>query len=165
MENFKKSLGLLLIVLFTISLTSCGSKGNSAKEAEDRFGKMEVVIPDELKDNPEIVAYIEGMSQVVDEYALLMDDMIGELDGIGGKDWNDLKLGEQLKITKAGAKFAIKAAPITAKWGEFEAKRAIAEGDLTEDELIALESLMTRFEKRMEQIEEKNMEFFGSLNS
>jgi hypothetical protein len=165
MKKVKYTLGVISIVLLSTVFTSCGSKGDSKAAAEDRFGKMEVVIPDELKDNPEVIEYIEGMSEVVDSYALLMDDMIGELGGMAGKDWNDLKIGEQLKLTKTAAKFAMKAAPITVKWSEFEAKRAITDEDLTEDEILALESVMLRFEKRMEQIEEKNAEFFGGLNS
>ena len=163
MKSIKNTIAVLTIILFSISLTSCGSKGNS-DEAENRFGKMEVVIPDELKDNPEIVEYIEGMCEIVDEYALLMDDMIGDLDGIAGKDWSELKMGERLNLTKTAAKFAMKAAPITVKWGEVEVKRSIVESELTEEELLALETVMLRFEKRMEQIEEKNKEFFGDLN-
>jgi hypothetical protein len=164
MKTIKYTFGVVSIVLLSTIFTSCGSKGDSSADAEDRFGKMEVVIPDELKDNPEIVEYIESMSEVVDEYALLMDDMIGEMDGIAGKDWDELKISEQLKLTKTAAKFAMKSAPITVKWGELEAKRSITDNDLSEDELVALESVLLRFEKRMEQIEEKNQDFFSDLN-
>jgi len=155
---------LMAIILLAATMMSCGSK-ESSKKAEDRLGKMEVEIPGELKDNPEIVTYIEGMSEVVDAYALLMDEMIGELSGMEGKEWEELKMGEQLKLTKAAAKFAMKAAPITAKWAEYEVNKGTVVNELTDEELMALETVYKRFEKRMEQIEEKNQTFFGGVNS
>jgi hypothetical protein len=164
MKSIKKGMTLMAIILLAATMMSCGNK-ESSKKAEDRLGKMEVVIPGELQDNPEIVAYIEGMSEVVDAYALLMDEMIGELSGMEGKEWEELKIGEQLKLTKAAAKFAMKAAPITTKWAEYELNKGTVVNELTEEELMALETVYRRFEKRMEQIEEKNQSFFGGVNS
>jgi len=163
MKNLKTLSIFAATVLFIGLFSACGNK-DKTDEADNKLGKMEVVIPDELKDNPELVDYIKGMSEVVDEYALLMDDMIDEMDGIQGKDWDELKLGEQLKVTKTAAKFAMKAAPITAKWAEYEAKRNVVYEDLSDEDLMAMETLMTRFENRMKQIEEKNQEFFGNAD-
>lgn len=164
MKSIKKEMTLMAIILLSATMMSCGGK-ESSKKAENRLGKMEVEIPGELKDNPEIVAYIEGMSEVVDAYALLMDEMIGELSGMEGKEWEELKMGEQLKLTKAAAKFAMKAAPITTKWAEYELNKGTVVNELTEEEMMALETVYRRFEKRMEQIEEKNQAFFGGVNS
>jgi hypothetical protein len=164
MKNNRNFFILFALMLLSFSLISCGGK-NEKQSADNQLGKMEVVIPDVLKDNPEIVEYIEGMSEVVDQYAMLIDDMVGDLEGFEGKDWNELKIGEQLKLTKAAAQFAVKAAPITAKWAEFELKRNMIDQELTEEELMALETVLDRFEKRMEQIEERNQEFFGGVNS
>lgn len=160
MKNTKSLLSGLLILIFSLSIVSCGGKKTSKTES-NQLGRMEVVIPDELKENKEIVTYIEGMSELVDDYALLLDDMIKDLDGYHGKDWEDLSIREQLKLTKTGAQFAMKAAPITAKWREFEIKKGTLEGDLSEEELMALETIMKRFEKRMEEIEARNQDFFG----
>jgi hypothetical protein len=164
MKSLKNAMFLFAVVLISVAMVSCGGR-DSSKKAEDRLGKLEVVIPDELKDNPEIITYIEGMSEVVDSYALLMDEMIGDLSGFEGKEWEDLKIGEQLKLTRLAATFAMKAAPITAKWAEYEVKKGNVTDELTEEEMMALETVYRRFEKRMEQIEEKNREFFGGVNS
>jgi hypothetical protein len=164
MKSIKKGMTLMAVFLLAATMMSCGSK-ESSKKAEDRLGKMEVEIPGELQDNPEIVAYIEGISEVVDAYAVLMDEMIGELSGMEEKEWEELKMGEQLKLTKAAAKFAMKAAPITTKWAEYELNKGSVVNELTEEELMALETVYMRFEKRMEQIEEKNQAFFGGVNS
>ena len=164
MKSLKNAISLFVVILLAVSMVSCGGR-DSAKKAENRLGKLEVVIPDELKDNPEIVTYIEGMSEVVDSYALLMDEMIGDLSGFEGQAREDLKIGEQLKLTKAAAKFAMKAAPITAKWAEYEVKKGTVVDELTEEEILAFEALLKRFEQRMVQIEEKNQEFFGGMDS
>ncbi|MEX2370744.1 MAG: hypothetical protein WD578_07045 [Bacteroidales bacterium] len=162
MKRFRNTATLVVIVLMASTLIACGSKDKS-DNADNSLGKMELVIPDELKDNEEIVEYIKGMSVVVDDYALLMDKMIGDLDGLEGKEWEELKIGEQLKLTKAAATFAVKAAPITAKWAEYEFNRSLYDDDLTDEELMALQTVMERFEARMKQIEEKNQEFFGEV--
>ena len=163
MKRIKNAMTLFTIVLLSVTMVSCGGK-DSTKKAENQLGKMEVVVPAELKDNPEIVAYIEGMSDVVDAYALLMDEMIGNLSGMEGKEWDELKIGEQLKLTKAAAQFAMKAAPITARWAEYEAKKGTVVNELSEEEMMALETVYKRFEKRMEQIEEKNQDFFEGVD-
>ncbi len=163
MKPIKNAMTLFVIVLLSVTMVSCGSK-DSKKKADNQLGKMEVVIPAELKDNPEIVDYIESMSEVVDAYSLLMDEMIGDLSGMEGKSWDELKIGEQLKLTKAGTQFAMKAAPITARWAEYEAKKGTVVNELTEEEMLALETVYKRFEKRMAQIEEKNQDFFGGVD-
>ena len=163
MKRIKNAMTLFTIVLLSVTMVSCGGK-DSTKKAENQLGKMEVVVPAELKDNPEIVAYIEGMSDVVDAYALLMDEMIGNLSGMEGKEWDELKIGEQLKLTKAAAQFAMKAAPITARWAEYEAKKGTVVNELSEEEMMALETVYKRLEKRMEQIEEKNQDFFEGVD-
>ncbi|MEX0987342.1 MAG: hypothetical protein WD052_07695 [Bacteroidales bacterium] len=162
MKRFRNAATLVAIVLMTSTFIACGTKKKS-DSADNTLGKMEVVIPDELKDNEEIVEYIQGMSEVVDEYALLMNKMITDLDGLEGKEWEELRIGEQLKLTRAAATFAVKAAPITARWAEYEFNRSMYDDDLTEEELMALQTVMERFEARMKQIEEKNEKFFGGI--
>ncbi len=145
--------------LMTVVLTSCGSDKKN-DEVVNKLGKMEVVIPDELKDNPEMVEYIEGMTEVVDAYALMFDEMIGEMKEYKGKDFDDLNMREKIKFTASAAEIAMKSAPVMVKWAEYEIDRSTFNDELTEEELIALESVWLRFEQRMEQIEERHSEFF-----
>lgn len=151
--------GLSLILMLGI-LTSCG--GDKKKdEPTDKLGKMELVIPDALKDNPEMVEYVEGMTGVVDDYAVLMDEMVNKMGPFKGKNFDELKLGQQIKFTALISEVGIKSAPIMVKWSEFEMQRSVFDGDLTDDELLALETVWTRFEERMKQIEEKHSDFFN----
>jgi len=146
------------LVLSTIAV-SCGRK-EKTEVADNQLGKMEVVIPDELKDNPELVEYIEGMTEVFDEYALLLDGMMKELGEFSGKTIDELNMREKIKMTATGAELAVKSAPILVKWGELQAKSSYMDEQLTDEEVIALESVMDRFEARMAQIEEKHQKVF-----
>ena len=152
---------LAFVAMFLLSgvLTSCGSDTKN-DEAVNKLGKMEVVIPDELKDNPEMVEYIEGMTEVVDAYAFMFDEMIGEMKQYKGKNFDDLNMREKIKFTATAAEVAMKSAPVMAKWAEYEIDRSTFDDELTEEELIALETVWLRFEERMEQIGERHSEFF-----
>lgn len=145
-------------LLIAVFLTSCG--GKKEEEKIDKLGKMEVVIPDALKDNPEMVAYVEGMTEVVDEYAILIDNMVEDFDDFIGKNFDELNMREKIKFTAKGAEAAMKSAPIMIKWAELENKHAVYDLELSEDELLALGTVMTRFEERMKQIEERHTDVF-----
>lgn len=159
MKKANYVIAFVAIFLLTGILTSCGSDKKN-DELVNRLGKMEVIIPDELQDNPEMVEYIEGMTEIVDSYAFMFDEMIEEMSQYKGKDFDDLNMREKIKFTATAAEIAIKSAPVMVKWAEYEAKRSAFDDELTEEELMALESVCLRFEKRMEQIEERHSEFF-----
>ena len=55
-----------LIVGFVFILSFLMSACSGKKDTENKLGKMEVEIPDALKDKPEVVAYINQMAEVSD---------------------------------------------------------------------------------------------------
>ncbi len=152
---------IAFVAMFLLSgvLFSCGSDKKN-EEAVNKLGKMEVVIPDELKDNPEMIEYIEGMTEVVDAYALMFDELISEMKPYKGKNFDDLNMREKIKFTATSAEVVVKSAPVMAKWAEYEISRSTFNDELTEEEMIALESVWLHFEQRMEQIEDRHSEFF-----
>ena len=161
MKKTNYLLSMSTFLLIAIFLTSCG--GNKKEEEKtDKLGKMEVVIPDALKDNPEMVEYIEGMTEVVDEYAIMIDGMVDEFDEFIGKTFEELNMREKIKVTAKGAEAAMKSAPILMKWAELENTHTVFDNDLSEDELMALETVMLRFEERMKQIEERHTDVFNA---
>jgi|SRR6056297_3559076 len=164
MRHFRTLTVLLLATVMTAFVSSCNRGGDDATEtADEKFGEMEVVIPEELKDNPEIVEYIEGMADVADSYALLMDEMIEELGGYEAASFEDLNMREKVKFTRHAAEFSMKSAPIMTKWAEHQAKRTMVADELSEEELMALEAVMERFEARMEQIEARHTDYFEGV--
>jgi len=151
------TIGQLLIIL-SFTLYSCGSSNNDT--ANKRLGKMEVKIPAELKDKPEVVEYIEGMSQVADQYALMIDDMLEEVGEYEGMEQEDLSIMDQIKLTKATAEVAMRSVEILSKWAEYQDKRDNMEQQLTDAELEALAGVWKRFEARIIQIETRHADVF-----
>ncbi|MBI9062025.1 MAG: hypothetical protein JEZ14_08540 [Marinilabiliaceae bacterium] len=151
------NLGQLLIIL-SLVLSSCGSSKKDT--ANMRLGKMEVEIPAELKDKPEVVEYIEGMSQVADQYALMIDDMLEEVGEYEGVKQEDLSIMDQIKLTKVTAEVAIRSAEILGKWAGYQDKRDNLEEQLSDEELEALAGVWKRFEARIMQIETRHSEVF-----
>lgn len=147
----KKLTYLLLIGIIAACLTSCGGKNN----ADNKLGKLELQIPAELKDKPEAIAFIKGMNEVVDDYAVLIDNALSDVGDLAGKNEEDLSMLENMRLLKATGEIAIGAAPIMTKWVKYMEKRDSLNEQLTTDELIALESSWKRLEQRMTQIESK----------
>lgn len=147
---------LILIVCVCSTIIACGGKENGTKTADERLGKLEVDIPEELKNNDEVVEYIEGMTRVADEYAILMDDMLEEVGDLSGKEPEELTMMEQLKLVKATGEVAVRSAEIMAAWEEYQSKRNELDQLLSSEEIQALEEVLEHFEARMMQIAEKH---------
>lgn len=157
----KKITHLLLIGLFAFMLAACGSKNN----ADNRLGKLKLEIPSELKDKPEAVAYIKGMNKVVDDYAMIIDNALKDVGDLVGKSEDELSMLEKMRLIKATGEITIGAAPIMAKWVKYMEERELLINQLSNDELIAMESSWKRLEQRMKQIEEKYSQDFELMNN
>ena len=147
----KKLTYLILIGIIVISLTACGDKN----KADNKLGKLELQIPPELKDKPEAIAFIKGMNEVVDDYAILIDNALNDVGELAGKSEKKLSVFENIRLLKATGEIAIGAAPIMLKRSEYMEKRENLNKQLTTDELYAMESSLKRLEQRMAQIENK----------
>lgn len=148
-----------IVFALSLILSSCGS--NNSNDANKRLGKMEVQIPAELENNKEVVEYITGMSQVADEYAILIDDMLEEVGEYAGMEEEELGMMDKIRLTKATAEVALRSTEIMAKWAEYQNKRNNLEEQLSDAELQALESVWKRFEERIQQIEARHSEVFN----
>ena len=150
---------ILTLFVSTLLLYSCG--GDKKKtEADNRLGKIEVEIPASLKDKPEVVAYIHDMNKIADDYATLIDQVLTDFKGFESKDIENMGMMDKIKFMKVSAEVGFKSLDMMSKWGDYHNKLALFKEDLTEDESLALESVMKRFEERMKQIEEKHSKFF-----
>lgn len=149
---------ILFLSVVAVLAVSCGGTGS---DADNKLGKLDVEIPDELKENKEVVEFIENMAEVSDEYALMIDDVLEDVGDLAGKDESELGMMDKMKLLKATGEITIGSAEIMSKWGEYMEKRADLGEQLSDNELKALESVMNRFEKRMEQIQEKYGELSG----
>jgi len=153
--QMKNYITLLLIVPTFILFTACGG-GKNNSTADNKLGKLEVEIPKELEGNKEVVAFIEGMAEVSDDYAIMIDETLEKTGEFIGKESEELSMMEQLKLVKVTGEIAIKSATIMEKWGTFMDQRTSLEEQLSDDEVKALETVFKRFEQRFDQIEEKH---------
>ena len=157
----KKRNSIFIINLLTITmlLYSCG--GDKQKTAADnKLGKLDVEIPASLKNKPEVVTYIHDMNKVADDYALLIDQVLTDFRGFEKKDIDNMGMMDKIKFMKVSAEVGFKSLDMISKWGDYHNKLELFKEDLNEDQTLALESVMKRFEERMKQIEEKHSKFF-----
>ena len=164
----KKAPFILTLAVFAVSMlfSSCGDSSKKADNpqktvADSKLGKLDVEIPASLKNKPEVVAYIHDMSKVADEYAILIDKTLDDFGDYQNLDFDDLSMMDKIKVMKASAEIGFKSMDIMAKWGEHHNKLNLFKKDLTEDETLALETVVNRFGERMKQIEKKHTKYFS----
>ena len=154
-----KNVLLFAIILFSMSFNSC-TKNKEKTAADHQLGKIEVEIPKSLQNKPEVVAYIHDMSKIADDYAIMIDQVLTDFKGFEGKDMEKMGMMDKIKFMKVSAEVGFKSVDIMSKWGDYHNKVNFFKDDLTEDETLALESVLKRFEERMGQIGKKHEKFF-----
>lgn len=164
----RKIFFIFTITVFAASLlfSSCGDSSKKADSpqktiADKELGKLDVEIPETLKDKPEVVAYIHDMSKVADDYAILIDKTLEDFGDYQNKDFEQLGMMDKIKVMKVSAEIGFKSMEMMAKWGEHHDKLNLFKENLTEDETLALETVVNRFEERMKQIKKKHSKYFS----
>ena len=154
---FTYPIAILAFVMFSYSCAD-----NSQKTvADSKLGTLKVEIPEALKNKPEVVAYIHDMSKVADDYAILIDKTLEDFGDYQNKDFEQLGMMDKIKVMKATAEIGFKSMEMMAKWGEHHNRLNLFKEDLTEDEMLALETVVNRFEERMKQIKKKHAKYFN----
>ena len=156
----------LTLTIITFSLFSFSCADNPKKTVADgKLGKIDVEIPPSLINKPAIVTYIHDMNQIADEYAILIDQVLSDMGGFINIDSENLGMMDKLKLMKATSEVGFKSIDIMSKWSNYHNKRNFFLEDLSDVEAIALESVLTRFEERMQQIERKHTKFLKTDNN
>ena len=152
-----KKLSLLLAILFSLTLSiGCGSKEKKSKDGYVAdFTPMEVVIPDELKDNPEAVEYIQNMSKAVDAYALALDKMAREVHKMGIKEGEEPTTMQKLKLVKIVATHFQDIAQTAEPMYKYFEQSYFLQEDYTDEQLAAFATVMDRFQARMDEMSKK----------
>lgn len=156
----------LAILAASMSFSSCGDSSRKVDSpqktaADSKLGKLDVEIPAALRDKPEVVAYIHDMSKVTDEYAILIDKTLEDFGDYENLDFDNLSMMDKIKVMKASAEIGFKSMDMMTKWAEHHDKLNLFKEDLTEDEALALETVVNRFGERMKEIEKKHTKYFN----
>ncbi len=137
----------------TLILFGCGSR--EKKVETSTFMPMEVQIPDELKDNPEAVEYIENMSKAVDKYAITLDKMASEIYKMGIKEGKEPTTFQKIKLMQVLATHFQDIAQAAEPLFSYLEKGEFMKDELSDDEIMAFASVMDRFQERMQELEKK----------
>lgn len=157
----RKIIPTLTLSIIAIAMFSYSCADNSKKTVADgKLGKLDVEIPQSLKNKPEVVTYIHDMNKIADDYALLIDQVLTDFKGFEAKDMENMGMMDKIKFMKVSAEVGFKSIDMMAKWGEYHNQLNLFKEDMTEDETLALETVVNRFEERMKQIEKKHAKFF-----
>jgi len=139
----------------------CKKEEVKCKE-ESKIEHFNVEIPDELKDKPEVIEYINAMNLLANEYANMVESIYIEAGDLAGVPEEQLSFSQKMKLVKIAGKSAVKLSSSMAKWVEYQEKRNVIEKDLTEAELDALSVVWKNFEMRMSEIEKKYNKSFAN---
>jgi hypothetical protein len=146
-----KYLNIITIALAIMVISACGSRSSSYT----KLGKIEVQVPAELRNKPEVINYIDGMTEVANSYALMIDNTLEDVGEYIGVDESELGMMDKLKLVKATAEVSMQSVEIMGKWTEFTQQRAQINEQLSDAELEALNNIWKQFDERMIEIQKK----------
>jgi hypothetical protein len=152
----KKFLSISLILTSLLVAVGCGSsEKKSEKEVASTFTPMEVVIPDELKDNPEAIEYINNMAKAADAYAMAVDKLASEVTKMGLKEGEEPSTMQKIKLMTILAEHFEEIAKSSEPMVTYFEESNFMLNEFNEAEMAAFESVMNRFQARMEELEKK----------
>ncbi|MBN2817731.1 MAG: hypothetical protein JXP36_02090 [Bacteroidales bacterium] len=161
---FQFNLGTL-VLLVSVLFAACSGSSKKETEADEKFGRLQIEIPESLKEKTEVVNYINDMNKLADDYALLIDRVADEAKEFRGKNMEELGIMDKIKLTKIAAETSFQSIEILGKWGEYVDKRMNLQEKLTQDEVVALEAVYDRFEERLKQVQARHAELFNEAHT
>lgn len=160
----KKSIASLFVIVTLILSFGCGSKEKKVEnELTSSFEPMEVVIPDELKDNPEAVEYINNMAKATDAYAMAVDKFASEVYKMGLKEGEEPTTMQKIKLMTILAEHFEEIAKTSEPMFKYFEESSFMQNEFNDTELAAFATVMDRFQARMEELEKKyeNLSMFA----
>ncbi len=152
----KTAVKLFFVVTVLLGMQACfGKKEKKADTANESLGAIEVEIPEALQENEEVVLFIQDMSKAVDEFAHTVDRFYMEAGDLMGKEVEELSMMDKMKLMKVSGQAMLETTRIMESYGGYLEQKDSLMNNLSEEDILALETVWLRFEKRMEQIEEK----------
>lgn len=152
----------LQISIFSIAFLSLSCSKQYKDEVQyETLGRIDIEIPKSLQNKPELVKYINAMSEITDEYALLIDQVLNDMGPLKNKKIDDLEMMDKIKFMRVSTEVGFKSMEIVSKWNDYHNQLVALNGNLTEDEALALDKVQQRFEERMRQIELKHSQYFN----
>lgn len=145
----KKNINLLVILSIILFAPSCISAPT------ETLPPLNIEIPSELNDNQELVDFIKNSEKDINDLTINLEQLAEDTRNYIHKEAEDLSTMEKVKFVAAVSKFSIGMMETTASYQQMLEKSQLYEKSLSEDEILALETVMNSFKKRMEEINNK----------
>lgn len=148
MKNFK----YILIVAFVVFLASCS---DSTKNKVETMPPLEVEIPAELQDNPEVVKFIRASEKSINEFANKVEKFYIQNPELLSKEAEEMSMVEKLKVMKVAGEMAISFGEFSMHYAEMNSKMENFEALMDEEQVVAMAAVGEAFEKRMRILEQR----------
>jgi len=144
----------IILLVFINLLWSCNCKKNG-----DYLPPLKPTIPELLKENQEVVIFIEESTKVLNKWSVTLEDLVVECKPYIGKNEVELSESEKLKLGKIMMDFVASLGQFAVNVAELEQNTSTVEYDLNDEELRAMDTIKTVFKSRIEEINLKYRDF------
>ncbi len=150
-----KAIKLIFISIVVLVLVSCSSNNKSTNHLEP----LKIDIPKELKNNEEVVIFIEGSESVINKWSDSLESLFNDSEEFVGKSEDDLSIKDQIKLTQIGLDFMSQMAEFGAEMTLLENSAATVQSGLSDKELEAFDIVKQALKLRIDELGEKYRNF------
>lgn len=132
--------------------------GACSKQKDTGFANVEplkVEIPDEIKNNKELVDFIKSSEKSINDFAVSIENLYKEDPKLMQKDAEEMSMFEKLKLMKVAGEMAVLFGEFSMNYAEMNEELGNYELTMTNEQALALATVSETFEKRMLLLEEQ----------
>jgi len=150
-----KNLGSKIVIILLFGFIAACSSEN--KRNANFLPLISIEIPEEVKDNPELVEVIKSSEKAINEFSDNIEQLVLEGKEVLDKKEEERSLGDNLKIGKLTIQFVSNSAELAGLIDEFDSYKNNQkdQGLINDAQLKALEKVGESFENRIQEINNK----------
>jgi len=165
MTRIHSIFALLILVLFSLSACQTDVKQKNSitvNRNPDLLPPMEIAIAPVLKDDPELVDMVQSSEKAINQFSDNIERLADDAKGLLGKKDGEQSLGDGLRVAKIMMSFVSNSSEITSTIKKFETymETRKEQGEITDEQIEALDEVGKAFTDRMKQLGEKYEKIF-----
>jgi len=145
-------IGVMLLATVFFMSCSLNRKGNY-------LPPIKIEIPEILENNAEVSNFIEQSTVAINDWAIILEDLVVECAPYIGKTEVELSATEKEKLGKAMMDFVANMGEFAVKMAELEQTASTIEYNLSEEELEPWKLINTQFKNRIDELNKKYQDF------
>ncbi len=151
-----------LALLMILSLTACKSDSQQKKSItvhrdKDLLPPMEIAIAPAIKDDAELVDMVESSEKAINQFSDNIERLADDAKVLLEKKDEDRSLGDGLRVAKIMMSFASNSSEISSTTKKFEKylQDRQEQGNITDEQIEALDEVSKAFTDRMQELGKK----------